>query len=121
MHEKPYDLQFYVDGRGRIPVLEFMRTLSDREAGKCYAYMRLLGEQGNTLGSNYIRHIDGNLWEFRPEFGGQEFQYFYFMMRGHTIMFVHAFKKKTRKTPATEIEIARKRMEEVVAGEQRNW
>ena len=108
-----YDLQFYVDQHRDIPVLEFMRTLNDKEAGKCYAYMLLLGERGNTLPASYIKHVDGGLWELRPEFGGQEFRFFYFLVLEDTILFLHAFKKKSQKTPPREIAIAKKRMEEV--------
>lgn len=109
----PFDISFYIDSRGGIPVFDFLNRLSDKEAGKCFAYMQLLAEEGNTLPANYIKHIEGDLWELRPEFGGQEFRLFYFIVFGDTILFLHAFKKKTQKTPPAEIEIARKRMEEV--------
>src|SRR5579862_6234695 len=107
------DISFYIGEQGDNPVFEFLNSLNAKEIGKCLAYMHLLAEEGNSLPANYIKHIDGDLWELRPEFGGQEFRFFYFIVLSDTILFLHAFKKKTQKTSPTEIEIARKRMEEV--------
>ena len=90
-----------------------MFSLSDKEQSKFFAYLQLLIERGNTLPSQYAEHLDGDLWELRPEFGGTEFRYFYFTLVSNLIVFVHAFKKKTQKTKPRDLALAKKRIEEL--------
>jgi phage-related protein len=108
-----FDLAFYADANGDMPVVDFLFTLSEKERAKSLVYMDLLSERGNALPAQYIKHIDGDLWELRPEFGGVEMWYFYFIWVGELIVFVHALKKKSRKTRPRDLELAQKRINEL--------
>ena len=77
-----FDLAFYADANGDMPVVDFLFTLSEKERAKSLVYMDLLSERGNALPAQYIKHIDGDLWELRPKFGGVEMRYFYFIWVG---------------------------------------
>jgi len=110
---RAYDIVFYVDGRGRFPVLEFVAGLSEKEAQKCEAYIELLSERGPTLSTNYAKWVDADIWELRPEFGGTEFRLFYFTVLGDTIVMLHAIGKKTQRLARRDIDLARTRAEEV--------
>jgi phage-related protein len=59
------------------------------------------------------------LWELREESGTNIYRILYFMASGRRIVLLHAFQKKTRKTPRREIEVARIRMERLLASEAR--
>jgi phage-related protein len=108
-----WDIAFYANADGDTPVQDFLFSLSEKEQAKCLSYMQLLMERGNTLPSQYAKHLEGDLWELRPEFGGVEFRYFYFTFVDNLIVIVHAIKKKSQKTRPRDIALARKRIEEL--------
>jgi phage-related protein len=110
-----YDVVFYRTERDRFPVLEFLNALPAKEFSKCYSYIELLVQHGNTLPSNIVKHLTDDLWELRPEYGGQEFRVFYFIVLGDTIVLLHAIKKKSQRTPKRDLDLALKRMDEVKA------
>jgi len=68
----------------------------------------------STQDSGYVKHIEGNIWELRPEFGGVEMRLFYFIWTGDLIVFLHGFKKKSQKTPSRELAVAKRRMESLL-------
>ena len=55
----------------------------------------------------YTKHLKGDLWELRT----QNIRILYFLHRG-AIVLLHAFKKKTIKTPREDIDLALKRMKD---------
>ena len=66
--------------------------------------------------SQFIKHLEGDLWELRPEFGGVEIRLFYFMWVDGMMVIVHALKKKSQRVPRRELGLALKRLEEVKDG-----
>jgi len=107
-----FEVVFYVNERGEFPVLEFMESLNIKEYAKSISYLQILQENGNKLPASFVVHLGGGLYELRPEFGGVEIRYFYFMVLGDTIVMLHALKKKSRRTPPRDLALARKRMKE---------
>ena len=59
-----------------------------------------------------VKHLDGDLWELREESQTNIYRVIYFFYSGRRIIFLHGFAKKTRKTPARELETARGRYQE---------
>jgi phage-related protein len=112
-----FDVVFYVTDRGEMPVLDFLNGLSSKEASKCFTYIDMLVEHGNQLPSNFVKHLQDGLWELRPEFGGQEFRLFYFVVLDDSIVMLHAIKKKSQRTPQRDVALALKRMKEVKPNE----
>jgi phage-related protein len=51
---------------------------------------------------------------------GQEHRVFYIARFEAGVYVLHAFEKRSRKTPATEIELARTRLREVLAAKRRS-
>jgi phage-related protein len=62
-----------------------------------------------------FKQLDGKLWEikFKAKSGG--YRIGYVMTEGDTLVWLHAFKKTTQKTPPKDLELARKRMKEVLS------
>ena len=57
----------------------------------------------------HVRHVEGKLWEMRPDSRGVEGRALYVTASGWRVVIVAAFIKKTRKTPRRMIELALER------------
>ncbi len=62
----------------------------------------LLKHDGTRLPEKITKYLQGDIWELRP--GSNRVMYFYF--KNDTYVLLHMFKKKTQKTPKSEIEKA---------------
>lgn len=61
-----------------------------------------------------FRQIRGKLWEVKIKTPSGSYRLFYVMVASDEMVVLHGFKKKTPKAPKKEIEIAEKRMKEVI-------
>jgi phage-related protein len=80
------------------------------------AYVRLtelLEEFGLELRMPYSRAMGGGLYELRPRGREGIARVFYCALVGRRIVILHSFMKKTQRTPAHELSIARRRYREV--------
>jgi len=113
-----WSVEFYVDARGRCPVAAFLEQLPVRSCDHVVHHISLLQERGPTLGMPYVRHLQGKLWELRVRTRGAAYRLFYFFCAGRRIVFLHAFVKKTKKTPRREIDMAMRRLNSFLEQEQ---
>lgn len=61
----------------------------------------------------YIRHVAGPIWEMRLRGRDGIARALYMTATGRRMVILRAFVKKTQRTPRREIELARRRIEEV--------
>jgi phage-related protein len=61
----------------------------------------------------YVKHLQGKLWEMRMIGRDGIARAIYVTASGQRVVIVRAFRKKTQKTPRSEIELALKRAEQV--------
>ena len=61
----------------------------------------------------YIKHIEGRFWEMRLRGRDGIARSLYMTARGRRVVILRTFVKKTQKTPRREIELARRRAQEV--------
>jgi phage-related protein len=61
----------------------------------------------------YIKHIEGRIWEMRLRGRDRIARALYLTARGRRVVILRVFVKKTQKTPRREIELARRRAQEV--------
>lgn len=75
---------------------------------------------GVALGMPHVRNVKGhrNLWELRVQVAKSAYRVFYFTHTEQRFVMLHAFLKKTPKTPRREIAIAERRMEELLEREE---
>ena len=73
----------------------------------------LLEEFGLDLRMPHSRAMGGGLFELRPKGREGIARVFYCTQVGRKIIVLHSFIKKTNETPKRELEIARKRQQEV--------
>jgi phage-related protein len=71
---------------------------------------------GPDLGMPHTRALGSGLFELRIKAVEGIARLFYCTVVGNRIVFLHMFVKKTEKTPAKELDIARQRMKEVKHG-----
>lgn len=101
-----YKVLFYRDSQGKSSVLEYISNLSKREKAKIEKYTEFLKMNKGIIDEPYSKHIKGKIRELRVDFGKNRHRIFYFTFVNRNIIFLHAFLKKTAKTPLSEIEIA---------------
>lgn len=104
-----WEIRIYRDSRGRSPVEEFISALPEPDEARVRATVRYLQEVGNKAREPHSKHLEGNLFELRAK----STRIFYCFKPGEVIVLVHAFTKKSQKTPLAELEVAKKRVKEV--------
>ena len=109
-----YKVKYYINNRGRIPVKEYIDQLSIKEQAKVLKYVGFLKENKGKLDEPYSRHIEGKIRELRVDFHRNRHRILYFTFIGRKIILLHAFLKKTPKTPQKEIIQARKNYLDVI-------
>ena len=101
-----WEIIFYTDARGISPVNEFIAKLSKTEKVKVIWVIDMLAEYGIHLSMPHARSIDHDLWELRADAG----RIFYYSTAGRQFILLHGYNKKSQRTPAREIDTARRRM-----------
>jgi len=98
-----YRIYYYIDSRGKESVKEYINKLSEREQIKVFTYLELLKDRKGHLDEPYSKHIRGKIRELRVDFSKNHHRIFYFAFVNKKIILLHAFLKKTIKTPKQEI------------------
>lgn len=97
-------------------VLEEIEKWPDGILADYARLIELLMEFGPNLQMPYSRALGDGLFELRPKGREGIGRVFYCYLMGQRIIILHAFIKKTQKTPHNEIRIVRKRLKEVKNG-----
>ena len=108
------EIIFYADRHGHSPVLEDMQELGKNKGkdsriklNKINDYIQALSVYGTEqLTENYVKHLDGDIWELRPL---RDRILFAGVVNGRYVL-LHQFVKKTQKTPPREIEQAKREL-----------
>jgi phage-related protein len=104
---------FYKDRNGQQPVYEYLKSLAakaDKDSRikltKIHDYINVLRLYGTRAGYPYMKHLDGAIWELRP----LRDRILFAGLKGGVFVLLHCFVKKTQKTPAREIEQAKRNL-----------
>lgn len=105
-------VRFYRTAGGAEPALEWLRSLDrgDRH-GIGLNLMRV--QFGWPIGMPLVRSLKGGLWEVRCNLPSQRIARLLLCFHQETLVVLHGFIKKTQKTPAEDLALARRRMKEV--------
>lgn len=99
-----YKVYFYQNSRtGRVPVLEYLDKILTKERVKIASYITLLRDCDGRLDEPYSRYIGSGIRELRIECAYNRHRIFYIIAEAKKIIFLHAFLKRTPKTPKPEI------------------
>ncbi len=110
-----FQIIYYKDSSEKLPVEEFLLEL-----GKTNNLLQAQAFKGLEKLRNKAYHkeplskyLEPGLWELRARAGTDILRIIYTFSKGQIIILLHVFIKKKQKTPAGEMEIARKRLREV--------
>ena len=105
-------IQFYRTKSGREPVLGWLRDLP--KADRHVIGQDLMRVQvGWPIGMPLVRSLKDGLWEVRSTLPSQRIARLILGFHDGMIVVLHGFIKKTQRTPADDISLARQRMKEV--------
>ena len=112
-----YKIYFYRDKNGNEPVFGYMAELSKKKdkdsrvkLNKINDYIEMLKQYGTQAGAPYVKHLDGEIWELRPV----RDRILFVCWVGGSYVLLHHFMKKTQKTPAREIEKAKRELADLI-------
>ena len=106
---------FFALDSGREPVREWLKDLDKRSK-------RVIGEDIKTLqfgwpiGMPLARKMDDNLWELRSKLNKGIARTFFTVYRNKLVL-LHGFIKKSQKTPANELSLAKRRLNKLRSGQ----
>ena len=103
---------FYRTAVGHEPVREWLRELG-KEVSKRIGSDILAVQWNWPVGKPLVDGLGGGLYEVRSTHGRKEYRVF-FCLSASTIVLLHGVVKKTRTTPRADLELARKRLREVM-------
>ena len=104
-----WNIQFY-DG-----VDDHILTMPPKIQARFIRLMELMEVHGANLSSPHTKSLGNGLFEIRAKAKEGIARGLFCYLQGENIIIVHAFIKKTQKTPAKELALARKRMKEVTS------
>lgn len=103
-----YEVDYYVNERGKCPTREFIDSLPLKMKAKVFSRIELLEEYGPMLGMPFSRHLRDGIYELRTVQSGDINRILYFFVVGKRVILTHGFTKKTQRTPDREISKAEK-------------
>jgi phage-related protein len=109
---KPIPLAFWRSVTGREPVREWLKELSRedrRTIGRDIAKVQF----GWPVGLPLCRPLSGSLWEVRSSLATRREARVFFGFHEGMLIALHAINKKTQKTPAEDLSLARQRLKEM--------
>lgn len=90
---------------------DFLHELSEQERKKFLRALDLLMTE-EKIPHHYIKYIRDGIYEFRTNYGNNEFRVFFIYDGNTVVVLFNAFRKKTQKTPENEIKKAIRLKEE---------
>lgn len=107
-----WKVKFFQTARGNYPVKEFIDELDKTTQTRVAKYIRLLIDYGPYLKPPYIKKLQNKLFELR--ISGKIAVRIFYTITDSEYYLLHAFKKKSKKTPRSELEIALDRIKEII-------
>lgn len=108
-------IYFYESGSGKSPIKRFIDTLPSEDQARFLEVINEIEERGLSAVRVTFKPIEGKLWEIKFRSTRAGYRILYVLLEADLMVWLHAFSKKTQKTPHKELAIARKRMKEVLS------
>ena len=105
-------VRFYRSDTGREPVREWLRELEEGDR-RAIGLDLMRVQFGWPIGMPLVRSLKDGLWEVRSSLPSQRISRLVLCFHEETLIVLHGFIKKTQKTPADDLALAKRRMNEV--------
>lgn len=116
-----FSIEYYIKDDGSCPVLDFMNSLDTKMRAKLLRLQLLLEQNGNMLTEPYSKHLEDGIFELRAQQGNNIARALYFFRVGQKIIITNGFIKKTKKTPKSELNLAKKYRTEYIKKVGKNY
>ena len=104
----------YTTPSGRSPVEDFIGKLPKPDQARFRDVFVGVSDLGLDCPRVQFRQLKNKLWEMKFKAASGGYRIAYVVIDGKDMVWLHAFKKTTQKTPATDLKLAEKRMKEVL-------
>lgn len=108
MQMERFTVVFYEKENGERPAYDYICGLPYKMRAKIYKIAELLELDGTRLRLPYSEALSDGIFQIRAQQDGNISRVLYFFAVGKTIVLTNGFTKKTAKTPAAELELAKK-------------
>lgn len=108
-------IMFHASGSGRSYIEGFLKDLTSQDRATVLAVFDEIRYYGFSAVGCEFRQIEGKLWEIKIRTASGGYRFFYTMLSGETMYVLHAYKKQSQKAPKQELEMARKKLKEVLS------
>jgi phage-related protein len=105
---------FAASSSGRSYFEKFIQSLSMEDRAVILAVFRDIQDYGFDAKGCEFRQIDGKLWEIKIRAVTGGYRFFYVTLMASHLHVLHSYKKQGQKAPARELDVARKRLKEVL-------
>jgi phage-related protein len=106
-------VRFFKTEAGNEPAREYLRSLETADRQVCGAMLRAVQDFGLDAPGVEKRQLEGKLWELKPD----QHRIMYVLVAGPTMVVLHGCKKERRKATKADLDVARKRMKQVLEEE----
>lgn len=113
--EKKLQAVFFKTEQDNEPVRDFLKGLPPDDKKTVGADIMAV-EMSWPIGYPTVRKLDTDLWEVRTDISDKRICRVMFTVSGNKMVLLHAFIKKTQKTPKEDMELGKKRRNLVLGG-----
>jgi len=107
-----WKVKFFQTARGDCPVKDFIKEQDETTYAKILHSILLLENHGPYLKPPYIKKLQNKLYELR--ISGKNAIRIFYTIHNNGYCLIHAFKKKSQKTPRKELKVALDRMKSMI-------
>ncbi len=108
------EVTFAAAASGRSYFEKFLKDLSTPDRATILAVFQDIQGYGLEAKGCEFRQIEGKLWEVKVRAPTGGYRFFYVMLASDHLHVLHSYKKQGQKAPTRELEVARKRLKEVL-------
>lgn len=105
---------FYKKENGREPVKENIFELQKNEIAEVFGILQDIERNNFNATRCEFRQIDGKLWEIKIKLPNTGYRIFYTIIEIDLMILLHSYKKQSQKAPKNELEIAFKRLKDII-------
>ena len=107
-------ISFYQTHSGNSPIEKFIESLPRSDQARFAEVYDGIIKHGLDCPRVIFKPIKGKLWEVKFKAEGGGYRILYVIIDQDNMVWLHAFKKKTQRTPQSDLRIAEKRMKELL-------
>ncbi len=108
------EVLFFEQSSGSSPIAKFIDSQPMQDQAVIVAVLSAIEEEGFSAKGALFRQLNGKLWEIKVKAPSGGYRFLYVTLDRETMIILHAFRKKTQKTPLKEIKLATRRLKEIL-------